>query len=235
MNLLLKYKHQLIIGGIVLLLVAAVSIPFMFASSNPILSQSDLDPCNPVEIESGDESSNYIVVDIKGAVKKPGVYKMPEGSIVQDVIDEAGGLKSTAYTQNINLSKTLSNEMVIIINTKSEMKNQTTKKIEDVKNDVEDNSNNNTNNNTNNGSNVCVCEPGSTTGTISNNTANKTLVNINTASKEELMSVSGIGASKADSIIIYRMENKFSTIDDIKNVSGIGDALFAKIKDYITV
>ena len=120
MNLLLKYKHQLIIGGIVLLLVAAVSIPFMFASSNPILSQSDLDPCNPVEIESGDESSNYIVVDIKGAVKKPGVYKMPEGSIVQDVIDEAGGLKSTAYTQNINLSKTLSNEMVIIINTKSE-------------------------------------------------------------------------------------------------------------------
>lgn len=84
MNLLLKYKHQCIIGGIVLLLVAAVSIPFMFASSNPILSQNDLDPCNPVEIDSGDESSNYLVVDIKGAVKKPGVYKMPEGSIVQD-------------------------------------------------------------------------------------------------------------------------------------------------------
>lgn len=232
MNLLLKYKHQCIIGGIVLLLVAAVSIPFMFASSNPILSQSDLDPCNPVEIDSGDESSNYLVVDIKGAVKKPGVYKMPEGSIVQDVINEAGGLKSTAYTQNINLSKKLTNEMVIIINTKSEMKNQTTKKIEDVKNDVE---NDNSNNNPNVGNNVCVCEPGSTTGTIGTIDDNKTLVNINTASKEELMSVSGIGASKADSIIIYRLEKRFTTIEDIKNVSGIGDALFAKIKDYITV
>ncbi len=233
MNLLLKYKHQCIIGGIVLLLVAAFSIPFMFASSNPILSQSDLDPCNPVEIDSGTESSNYIVVDIKGAVKKPGVYKMPEGSIVQDVINEAGGLKSTAYTQNINLSKKLTNEMVIIINTKSEMKNQTTTKVDDVKNDVE---NTNSNNNTNVGNNVCVCEPGSTTGTVNGNTStNNALVNINTASKEELMNVSGIGASKADAIIIYRMDNRFNTIEDIKNVSGIGDALFAKIKDYITV
>lgn len=232
MNLLLKYKHQCIIGGIILLLVAAFSIPFMFASSNPILSQSDLDPCNPVEIDSGTESSNYIVVDIKGAVKKPGVYKMPEGSIVQDVINEAGGLKSTAYTQNINLSKKLTNEMVIIINTKSEMKNQTTTKVEDVKNDVE----NNNSTNTNVGNNACVCEPDSTTGTTNGNTStNNALVNINTASKEELMNVSGIGASKADAIIIYRMDNRFNTIEDIKNVSGIGDALFAKIKDYITV
>lgn len=233
MNILLKYKHQCIIGGIVFLLVAVVSIPLMFASSNPILSQSDLDPCNPVEIDSGMESSNYIVVDIKGAVKKPGVYKMPEGSIVQDVINEAGGLKSTAYTGNINLSKKLTNEMVIVINTKSEMKNQATTKVEDVKNDVE---NNDSNNNTNVGNNVCVCEPGSTIGTTSGNTnTNNALVNINTASKEELMNVSGIGASKADAIIIYRMDNHFNTIEDIKNVSGIGDALFAKIKDYITV
>ena len=154
---------------------------------------------------------------------------MPDGSIVQDVINEAGGLKSTAYTQNINLSKKLTNEMVIIINTKSEMKDQTTKKIEDIKNDVEnDNSNND-------GNNVCVCEPGSTTGTIGSTGPNKTLVNINTASKEELMGVSGIGSSKADAIIIYRLENRFTTIEDIKNVSGIGDSLFAKIKDYITV
>ncbi|MDE6292425.1 MAG: helix-hairpin-helix domain-containing protein [Bacilli bacterium] len=154
---------------------------------------------------------------------------MPEGSIVQDVINEAGGLKSTAYTGNINLSKKLTNEMVIVINTKSEMKNQTTSKVEDVKNDVENNS---SNNNTIADNNVCVCEPNSTTGPTA---ANQTLVNINTASKEELMNVSGIGASKADAIIIYRMDNHFNTIEDIKNVSGIGDALFAKIKDYITV
>lgn len=231
MNLLLKYKHQCIIGAIAVILIAVIAIPFMFASSNPILSQSDLDPCNPVEIESGDESTNYVVVDIKGEVKKPGVYKMPIGSIVQDVINEAGGLKSTAYTKNINLSKSVTNEMVIVINSKSEMKNQTTTtKVTDVKNDAE-NTNNSSNNKNDN--NLCVCEP-TDTSNVTNN-SNKSLVNINTASKEELMNVSGIGSSKADAIIIYRTDSPFNSIEDIKNVSGIGDALFAKIKDYITV
>lgn len=61
------------------------------------------------------------------------------------------------------------------------------------------------------------------------------LVNINTASKEELMTVSGIGASKADSIIAYRIKTPFSKIEDIMNVSGIGESLFDKIKKYITV
>ncbi len=233
MNLILKYKHQCIIAGIAIILIAVIAIPFMFASSNPILSQNDLDPCNPVEIESGNESTNFVVVDIKGAVKKPGVYKMPIGSIVQDVINEAGGLKSTAYTKNINLSKAVTNEMVIIIYSKSEMKNKTTTtKVEDVKNDAE--SSNNTTSKNDDNSNLCVCEPDPTS-QEQNNNVNKPLVNINTATKEELMSVSGIGASKADAIIIYRMDNPFSSIEDIKNVSGIGDALFAKIKDYITV
>ena len=228
MNLLLKYKRQCIIGGVALLLLAIVSIPFMFASSDPILSQTDLDPCNPVEIEEGDINDDYVVVDIKGQVKKPGVYKMPSGSIVQDVINEAGGLKSTAYTNNINLSKTVTNEMVIIIYSKSEMKTQTITKPDDLKNDALSNSNPNASTPNND---ACVCEPNS------NNTTNsdKTLVNINTASKEELMTVSGIGASKADSIIIYRAENPFKTIEDIQNVSGIGESLYAKIKDYITV
>lgn len=60
------------------------------------------------------------------------------------------------------------------------------------------------------------------------------LVNINTATKEELMTISGIGSSKADAIISYRKDNKFEKIEDIKNVSGIGDSLYEKIKDFIT-
>ena len=61
-------------------------------------------------------------------------------------------------------------------------------------------------------------------------------ISINNASKEELMNLPGIGESKAISIIKYREENgNFATIEDIKNVSGIGDSLFDKIKDYITV
>ena len=69
-----------------------------------------------------------------------------------------------------------------------------------------------------------------------NSSNNKELVNINTATKEQLMSVSGIGESKALAIISYRTENGlFKSINDLLNVSGIGDSLFAKIKEFITV
>jgi len=60
-------------------------------------------------------------------------------------------------------------------------------------------------------------------------------VNINTATKEELMTLPGIGNATAEAIIEYRKENKFNEIDDIKNVKGIGDAKFEKIKAQISV
>ena len=61
-------------------------------------------------------------------------------------------------------------------------------------------------------------------------------ININTASKEELMTLAGIGESKADNIIKYRQENgSFSSVEDLTNVSGIGESIFNKIKDSITV
>lgn len=60
-------------------------------------------------------------------------------------------------------------------------------------------------------------------------------VNINTATKEELMSINGIGESKANAIIDYRKSNKFNSIDDIKNVKGIGDNIFKNIKDEISI
>ena len=60
-------------------------------------------------------------------------------------------------------------------------------------------------------------------------------VNINTASKEELEKIPGIGSSKAESIIEYRNKTDFKSIDDIKNVDGIGESLFENIKENITV
>ena len=60
-------------------------------------------------------------------------------------------------------------------------------------------------------------------------------ININTASLEELMTLTGIGETKAEAIIKYREENKFKTIEDIMEVSGIGESTFEKIKNNITV
>ena len=155
------------------------------------------------------KDENTFYVDIKGAVKKPGVYKVSENMIVDDLIKLAGGLSKNAYTKNINLASKLKEGMVVYVYSKNEL--TTTMIINDVKYDIpSDNT-----------------EP---TSTINNGK-----VNINTASKEELMSITGVGESKAIAIIEYRNKNKFNNIEDIMNVTGIGESLFAKIKEYITV
>ena len=81
---------------------------------------------------------------------------------------------------------------------------------------------------------ACISQNKSTNKKEDNNEI--TIVSINTASLEQLKTLPGIGESKANDIIKYReKEGNFKTIEDIKNVSGIGDSLFEKIKDYITV
>lgn len=165
-------------------------------------------------------------IDIKGFVKKPGVYEVTADNIVNDCIKLAGGLLKNADTTTINLSKKVSSEMVIYIPKKEEVikttTNTTVTKDQEIPNDavVSDN----------NKSNSSISKDNNT------QTPNRTLVNINTATIQELTTLSGIGDAKAQDIIDYRTLNgNFKTIEDIKNVSGIGEALYAKIKDYITV
>ncbi len=153
-------------------------------------------------------SVNTFYVDVKGEVKNPNVYMVSEGMLVIDAINLAGGYTKNAYTDNINLSKKLTKEMVIIVCNKKDYTTSTTvKAINDALIKEDESDNNKTNG----------------------------LVNINTASKEELMSITGIGESKANSIIEYRTKSRFNSIEDIKNVSGIGDKFFEQIKNYITV
>ena len=165
-------------------------------------------------------------IDIKGFVKKPGVYEVTADNIVNDCIKLAGGLLKNADTTTINLSKKVSSEMVIYIPKKEEVikttTNTTVTKDKEIPNDavVSDN----------NKSNSSISKDNNT------QTPNRTIVNINTATIQELTILSGIGDAKAQDIIDYRTLNgNFKTIEDIKNVSGIGEALYAKIKDYITV
>jgi competence protein ComEA len=180
-----------------------------------------------IEDEVLTENIGEIIIDIKGMVKNPGVYTFNEGARVNDAIKEAGGLLEGANTSLINLSKKLTDEMVIIIYSNDEIESLKQDEkivyqiVEEVK-ECPDSINN-----------ACIKEDESTE---ENNTEEETkIVNINTATKEELLTLPGIGESKANNIINYRESFSFESIEQLKEVSGIGDALFEKVKDYITI
>lgn len=178
------------------------------------------------------EVKNFLYVDVKGAVTKPDVYKLEEGARIIDAINVAGGLKEEADTSVLNLSKKITDEMVIIIYTKEQINNFTkeNKNSEEVIKYIEKDCNCPDPNL--NGACIKNDEPSSN----SDDEISDTLVSINSASIDQLMTLPGIGESKAQSIITYRNTNgSFKVIDDIKNVTGIGDSIFDKIKDFITI
>lgn len=206
----MKAKLKYIVVAVLILVVVAIYLVMTQKSSNVVVAE-EVDSKVKEEIKDTSES---VYVDIKGCIKKPGVYKVDKTSIVNDVIKLAGGFTKNAYTKNINLSKHVSDEMVIYVFNKKDFTTTTVKNEVSFTTEVINYDN-------------CI--------TTKEATTKNDIVNINTASKEELMGISGIGASKADLIIAYRLEHKFSKIEDIMNVSGIGESLFEKIKKYITV
>ena len=196
--------------------------------------------------------------DIKGAVNNPGVYVIKDNYKIENIINDAGGLKDDAYTDNINLSKKVSDEMVIYISSNSEIEHlkslnkcncepiykyvdceiidddindivPTTVLIDPINLEEEKTSK----------ANIVKVEE--TTKIIEAVTSTTTLVNaekinINTCGLEELLSIKGLGEKKAQNIINYRLEfGLFSNIEEILKVNGIGDATFKQIKDYIKV
>lgn len=197
-----------------------------------------------VEVKKEEKQDEY-TVDIKGEVKKPGVYNLTKDKRVMDVVNKAGGLTNKADTSANNLSMKIVDEMVIVIYSKDEIKNYlSTKEKEEsllekcegevIKNDsCFDNVNVNKSDSSTKKSDTTKKSITAREKSNSNNIENK-LISINTATKEELMTLPSIGEAKADAIIEYRSTKKFESIEEIKEVSGIGDSLFEKIKDYIT-
>ena len=224
------FNRKLILSIISMFVIAGLSFVYI-SNTNKELKENEVYDLEVEEKKTNnleiDETIKYITVDIKGEGKSPGVYKIEEGKRVVDAINASGGLTKKAVTKYINLSKVLKDEDVIIINNISELK-----KIEDKKNIEEIKINNK--------SNISVKESDVITNDksdiVKENDSNKnTIVNINTCTLEELLSINGIGESKAKSIIEYR-ENVglFTSKEDIMKVSGIGESLYDKIKDYIT-
>lgn len=203
-------------------------------------SQKNCEKTDEISLVTSEEEikdvKKMLKVDIKGYVKKPGVYEVEEGAIVNDVINLAGGVKSGGSTENINLSKKVVDEAMIFISSKTALKKETNCQNNEINNSSSLNSNVSANS-------FAVEEPMNTVtdnnlgqeSTTSNNSPSDKKVSINSATKEELMTLSGIGEKTAEKIIAYRETQKFSSIEDLKNVSGIGDSIFEKIKDFITI
>jgi len=204
-------ENKKIIILIIYLIICLIGVLIFYAFNNNEVEVKELSITTKKEVVKVD---NFFV-DIKGNVNNPGVYEFTSGDRVIDAIEVAGGLTKNANTNNINLSKKLTSEMVIYVYSNKEVKNN-------------DNLSCN---------NICDVEVIEVNNCIEkNNVKNTNLINLNKATLEELLTLTGIGESKAKSIIEYRDTNgNFKDINELKNVSGIGDALFEKIKDKISV
>ena len=155
------------------------------------------------EINNKDERAENrhdekIFVDVKGAVKHPGVFETTKDKRIKDLIEEAGGLLDDADTSTLNLSQRVKDQMVIYVLKHGEKPKQ-------------------------------ISDGGSSS-------SNTDVININTANKEQLMKISGVGKTKAEAIIAHREKNgDFKKKEDITKVRGIGKSTFEKIKDKIEV
>ena len=217
-----RYRKQILLG-IILLLLLLIPLAYFFLTKDKKTRKKER--IEEVKLEKKEEKKQEIdiyKVDIKGEVNVPGIYSLTSDSRVIDVIEKAGGLTEQADTSVINLSKKINDEMVIIIYSEQEVREfektkEKEKQVEEKCIQKDDNSLKN---------DACIIT----------NTVPTGKVNINTASKEELMTLNGIGEAKANDIIKYRETNgNFETIEDIKKIEGIGDSIFAKIQEDITV
>lgn len=199
-------KYALIIG--------AVSLVLLFYFTRTEAQQPELLPLTPTleepkieqqSIEPEPPQVTTVLVDVKGAVKQPGVYPLTTEERIIDALTIAGGITDEADTKLINYAQKLQDEMVIYIPKQGEEPPP-----------------------------EAVATQAQPTSTTSQTTT--TTVNLNTADETQLMTIPGIGPAKAASIISYRTEQgNFTTIEDVKKISGIGDKTFEKLKDYISV
>ena len=162
-----------------------------------------------------EKEEEKIIVHITGCVETEGIVELKEGARVQDAIDSAGGLTSDANIKNVNLAYILDDGQKIYIPSNIEGSDEE-EQMPYVTGDV--------------GSGVIKED------VVGGSSSQSGKVNINKATQTELETLSGIGPSTALKIIEYRNNNgKFDSIEDIKQVSGIGDAKFEQIKDSISV
>jgi competence protein ComEA len=214
-----RYRKQIILGVIIFILIGGI-VGFCIYKFKDNYKEEDIVVEKKI-VKKKTNTIEKIQVDIKGQINYPGIYKVDSNSRVMDVIKLAGDLTDNADTSVINLSKKVTDEMVIIIYSKDEVSDF--KKTKEIEKQVEE---------------KCIQkdENGLVNDACINCSTSNGKININTASIDELKNLTGIGEKKAKDIISYREKNgNFNSIEDIMKVSGIGESNFAQIKEDITV
>lgn len=217
-NLTQKQKILLIIISIALFIFLFIYIyKNLYESENnsEIILNNDI---NQIQNEQVNEKIGIInekekvVIHVVGEVNSPGVVTLEEGARIIDAINAAGGKTEEADLSKINLAYVVEDGTQIYIPRINENLNQ----VELISTEA--------------GQSVVI------NNSNINEEENNTKVNINTANKEKLETLPGIGETTAQKIIDYREQNgKFTKIEDLQNVSGIGEAKFNSLKDKITV
>ena len=209
-NLDSKQKKILIIVGIVIIIGIIFFIYNKDSNDEKILDENILIEAN-TEMEENtikDTENEQIIVHITGAVKVPGIIKLKQGSRIEDAVEQAGGLTEDADISNVNLAYVLEDGVKITIPSNLNIEEQEI---------ITDES----------GENIIDTE------FYKENTI-KGKININKAKEDELLTLPGIGIELASRIISYREQNgKFSNIEEIKKVSGIGDSKKMNGKNWI--
>lgn len=227
-------KNKIIIVVIAIITVIIITILIKKNTNDEIIIEEDVLE-NKIEDENAvlEERTNVIedteiekgkiYVYITGEVNNSGVVVLDEGSRIIDAINAAGGTTNNADISDINLVYIVEDGMKIVIPSAETLKNNPNFKC------ITSESSNGSDDENSIDEKVSEDAPDS-------KDKKNSKVNINTATQTELETLPGIGPSLALKIINYRKENgKFSSIDDIKNVSGIGDNKFNNIKDLIGV
>ncbi len=187
----------------------------------------------PYEEKQGpeDAQTGEIIVYVCGAVNSPGVFHLRPGARIYEAIDQAGGFRADADSEFLNLAEPLTDGGKITVLTMEESAELADAGIYSPAG---------ASGQTGLSGGAGAASPGTalTSGALSgdNSADGKALVNLNSASREELMTLPGIGESKAAAIIRYREENgPFLSPQDLMNISGIKNATYAGLKDMICV
>ncbi|MHA2611622.1 MAG: helix-hairpin-helix domain-containing protein [bacterium JZ-2024 1] len=155
-------------------------------------------------------SPTAVWVTVEGEVKKPGMYRFSRGARVSDAINRAGGFTPYADVRSLSLSQPLADGMYLLI---PRISSTSPQEIDNL-----------------------IQESASETSQKPRSSTPSAKINLNTATLEELMELPGIGEKTARAILDYRQKvGKFRSIEELKNVKGIGDKKFEKIKDLVTI